>query len=203
MAGDAWIIGASMTKFGRYPDKDSIDLASEAALDALTDAGATIHDIQILAAGSLMEASNMLGQRLQKQIGQTGIPVYNVANACATGATAVRTGIMAIKAGEADMALAVGVEQMGKMGLLGSAGQARSAPKGYRALGSLRLGDAGGGHPRDPAHAGRLRPGGHGLRLAPRRGRASSSSPRWPRRTTPIRRSTPWPSTARSSASTR
>src|SRR6202142_1177010 len=135
MAGDAWIIGASMTKFGRYPDKDSIDLASEAVLAALDDAGATIHDIQILAAGSLMEASNMLGQRLQKQIGQTGIPVYNVANACATGATAVRTGIMAIKAGEADMALAVGVEQMGKMGLLGSAGQARSAPKGFEPSG--------------------------------------------------------------------
>jgi acetyl-CoA acetyltransferase len=135
MAGDAWIIGASMTKFGRYPDKDSIDLASEAALAAMDDAGATIHDIQILAAGTLLEASNMFGQRLQKQIGQTGIPVYNVANACATGATAVRTGIMAIKAGEADMALAVGVEQMGKMGLLGSAGQARSAPKGFEPSG--------------------------------------------------------------------
>ena len=92
MAENIWIVGASMTKFGRYPDKDSIDLASEVALDALADAGATIHDIQILAVGCLMEASNMLGQRLQKQIGQTGIPVYNVANACATGATAVRTG---------------------------------------------------------------------------------------------------------------
>src|SRR5271165_7188941 len=135
MAGDAWIIGASMTRFGRYPDKDSIDLASEAALAALSDAGATIHDIQILAAGSLMEASNMLGQRLQKQIGQTGIPVYNVANACATGATAVRTGILAIKAGEAAMALAVGEEQMGKLGLLGSAGQARSAPTGFEQSG--------------------------------------------------------------------
>src|SRR5271168_2838725 len=119
MAGDAWIIGASMTKFGRYPDKDSIDLASEATLAALADAGATIHDIQILAAGSLMEASNMLGQRLQKQIGQTGIPVYNVANACATGATALRTAIMAVKAGEVKYGLAVGVEKLSGAGLLG------------------------------------------------------------------------------------
>jgi len=134
-ADDVWIIGASMTRFGRYPDKDSIDLASDAALDALADAGATIHDIDVLAAGSLMEASNMLGQRLQKQVGQTGIPVYNVANACATGATAVRTGILAIKAGEADMALAVGVEQMGKMGLLGSAGRERSAPSSFEPSG--------------------------------------------------------------------
>ena len=49
-----------------------------------------------------------IGQQLQKQIGQTGIPVYNVANACATGATALRTAIMAVKAGEADYGLAVG-----------------------------------------------------------------------------------------------
>ena len=131
MPDNVWIIGASMTRFARYPDQDSIDLASTATLDALGDAGMSIFDVGILAAGSLMEASNMLGQRLQKQIGQTGIPVYNVANACATGATAVRTGILAIKAGEADVALAVGVEQMGKMGLLGPAGQARAAPSGY------------------------------------------------------------------------
>ena len=32
-----------------------------------------------------------IGQQSQKQIGQTGIPIYNVVNACATGATAVRT----------------------------------------------------------------------------------------------------------------
>src|SRR5579862_4838951 len=131
MAQDVWIIGASMTKFGRYPDKDSIDLASEAVLAALDDAGATIHDMQILAAGSLMEASNMLGQRIQKQIGQTGIPVYNVANACATGATAFKAVLTAIKAGEATMGLAVGSEQMGKAGMLGAAGRARTEKKEF------------------------------------------------------------------------
>src|SRR5207302_11133792 len=88
-------------------------------LAALDDGDVSIFDMGILAVGSLFEANAMLGQRLQKQIGQTGIPVYNVANACATGATAVRTVLMAIKAGEADMGLAVGVEKMGKAGLLG------------------------------------------------------------------------------------
>ena len=33
----------------------------------------------------------MAYQQIQKQIGQTGIPVFNVSNACATGATALRT----------------------------------------------------------------------------------------------------------------
>ena len=79
----------------------------------------------MLAAGNLMGAAAGIGQQLQKQIGQTGIPVYNVANACATGATALRTAIMAIKAGECDMGLAVGVEKLAGAGLLGGGGQSQ------------------------------------------------------------------------------
>jgi acetyl-CoA acyltransferase len=124
-----------MTRFGRYPDKDLIDLGADAALDALDDGGVTIHDMDVLGAGSLFEAMSGVGQRLQKQIGQTGIPVYNVANACATGATAVRTVSMAIKSGEADMGLVVGMEQMGKQGLLGGAGKARSDKHVYEPAG--------------------------------------------------------------------
>ena len=121
-----WILGTSMTKFGRYADKDLIDLAAQASLGALDDGGVTMADMDVLAAGCLYEANGGVGQRLQKQLGQTGIPVFNVANACATGATAVRTVMMAIKAGEAQMGLAVGVEQMGKMGMLGADRAARS-----------------------------------------------------------------------------
>jgi acetyl-CoA acetyltransferase len=119
MADDVWILGISMTKFGKHPDKDAVDLASEAALAALADGGVAMKDMGVLAAGNLMAASAGIGQQLQKQIGQTGIPVFNVANACATGATALRTAIMAVKAGEADMGLAVGVEKLAGAGLLG------------------------------------------------------------------------------------
>ena len=129
MANSVWILGASMTKFGRYPGKDLVDLGAEAARDALADAGATIHDMQVMGVGNLGEAGGMVGQRIQKQIGQTGIPVYNVANACATGASAVRTVHLTIAAGEADMGIAIGVEQMGKAGLLGSARRARGDGK--------------------------------------------------------------------------
>jgi len=116
MAEDVWILGITMTKFGKHPDKDVIDLASEAAIGALKDGGVTIKDMGLLAYGNLVGQS--MGQMLQKQIGQTGIPVYNVSNACATGATALRTAIMAIKAGECDMGLAVGVEKLAGAGLL-------------------------------------------------------------------------------------
>src|SRR3954451_20960457 len=118
MANDIWILGIDMTKFGKHPDKDTVDLAAEAAMGALQDGGVTMRDMGVLAAGNLMGAAAGLGQQLQKQIGQTGIPVYNVANACATGATALRTAIMAIKAGETEMGLAVGVEKLAGAGLL-------------------------------------------------------------------------------------
>ncbi len=126
MSDDVWILGIKMTKFGKHPDKDTVDLASEAALGALADGGVTMKDMGVLAAGCLMQANAGIGQQLQKQIGQTGIPVYNVANACATGATALRTAIMAVKSGECDMGLAVGVEKLAGAGLLGGGGRAKS-----------------------------------------------------------------------------
>ena len=123
---ETWIVGIRMTKFGKHADKDTVDLAAEAATSALSDAGVTMADIGVIAAGNLMAANAGIGQQLQKQIGQTGIPVYNVANACATGATALRTAIMAVKAGEVRYGLAVGVEKLSGAGLLGGAGKKKN-----------------------------------------------------------------------------
>jgi acetyl-CoA acetyltransferase len=137
-----WILGIKMTKFGKHPDKDTVDLAAEATMAALADAGVRMKDMGVLAAGNLIGGGLGIGQQLQKQVGQTGIPVYNVANACATGATALRTAIMAVKAGECDFGLAVGVEKLAGAGLL--AGKDRKVddatwqPKGrYGAVASV------------------------------------------------------------------
>jgi acetyl-CoA acyltransferase len=134
MAEDVWILGISMTKFGKHPDEDTIDLAAQAAFGALADAGIGMRDVGVLAAGCLTGGGSAFGQQLQKQIGQTGIPVYNVANACATGATALRVAIMAVKAGETDYGMAVGVEKLSGAGLLGASGRKKQgdtwAPEG-------------------------------------------------------------------------
>jgi acetyl-CoA acyltransferase len=113
---DVWVLGIHMTKFGKHPDKDIVDLSSEAVLGALADGGVEMKDIGVIGAGNLIGGGS--GQQLQKQLGQTGIPVYNVSNACATGATALRVAVMAIKAGETDMGLAYGVEKLAGAGLL-------------------------------------------------------------------------------------
>jgi acetyl-CoA acyltransferase len=132
MSDDAvWIIGTHMTKFGRVPEKDLIDLASGTALASLQDGQLAMRDLQVLAVGNQFDAILGLAQRVQKQVGQTGIPAFNVTNACATGASAVRVVHLAIKSGEADLGMAIGVEQMGKAGLLGPAGQAATAPAAF------------------------------------------------------------------------
>src|SRR5438105_11151503 len=142
MADDVFILGINMTKFGKHPDKDTVDLGAQAARAALKDGGVAMKDMGILAAGNLMGAGG-IGQQLQKQIGQTGIPVYNVSNACATGATALRTVVMAGKARECDMGLAGGVEKLAGAGLLGAGGQPKAdadtwTPTGrYGAVGSV------------------------------------------------------------------
>lgn len=134
MSEDVYIVGIDMIRFGRYPDRTVPGLAAEAALLALDDAGLAIKDMQALFCGNLGQANGMVGQRMLAEVGQTGIPVTNVANACATGATAFRDAWMSIKAGVYDTVLAVGVEQMGK-GLLGGASGA--SPEGLIGSGTM------------------------------------------------------------------
>jgi acetyl-CoA acetyltransferase len=90
--------------------------------------------MQALYCGNVAQSREMIGQRMLGEIGQTGIGVTNVANACATGATAFRDGWMAVKAEEYDLVLTVGVEQMGK-GLLG--GGAEVSPEGLIGSGTM------------------------------------------------------------------
>ncbi|NNL87077.1 MAG: thiolase family protein [Myxococcales bacterium] len=115
---DVYILGIKMTKFGKHRDKDVLDLASEATLAALEDGGVSMNQMGVIAAGNLMGGATPIAQLIQKQCGQTGIPAYNVSNACATGATALRVACMSVKAGESDFGLAVGVEKLAGAGLL-------------------------------------------------------------------------------------
>ncbi|WP_395652686.1 thiolase family protein [Brevundimonas sp.] len=112
MSNDIYLVGTDMIRFGRFEDATPPKLAAQAALMALADCGLSMKDVQALYSGNCSET--MVGQRTLQLIGQTGIPVVNVTNACATGATAFREAWIAIKAGLYDVVLAVGAEKMGK-----------------------------------------------------------------------------------------
>jgi acetyl-CoA acetyltransferase len=111
-----------MIKYGRYPDKTVADLASEAVIAALKDADMTMKDIQMVGSGNL---SSPVGQAIMRNVGQTGVPVVNVTNACATGSTACREAYFSVASGAYDVAMGIGSEQMGKAGLLGGGGGRR------------------------------------------------------------------------------
>ncbi len=126
---DVYVVGIDMLKFQKAGTGPAIDLlGAKAALMALDDCGLKIQQMEALYCGNLGQANAMVGQRVLQQIGQTGIPVVNTANACATGATAFREAWMSIKAGVYDVVLAVGVEKMGG-GLLGGGGGGSGIPK--------------------------------------------------------------------------
>lgn len=112
MRNDVYIVGIDMIRFGRFEDAKPETLAAEAALLALDDCDQSITDVQAIYAGTCN--GTMMGQRMLHYIGQTGVPIVNVTNACATGATAFREAWIAIKSGLYDTCLAVGAEKMGK-----------------------------------------------------------------------------------------
>ena len=92
---DVYIIGIDMIPFQRNTDRTVQQLGGDAALLAALDRCARPHpliDMQALYCGNLLQASASVGQRVMHEIGETGIPVVNTANACATGATAFREG---------------------------------------------------------------------------------------------------------------
>ena len=112
MSDDVYIIGIDMVPFTRRSGRTAGQLGAAAALLALDDCGLSIKDVQALYCGNVLRSHLMIGQRVLHEIGETGIPVINVVNACATGATAFREGVVAIRSGMCDIVLAVGVEQM-------------------------------------------------------------------------------------------
>ncbi|MEJ2410597.1 MAG: thiolase family protein [Novosphingobium sp.] len=114
---DIYVVGVGMTPFGRMPDKDIKTLTNEAVSAALADAGieATALEAAYFANASQghMEKQHMIrGQIALRSMGIGQIPVINVENACASGSSALNLAVNFLKAGEGDIALAVGAEKM-------------------------------------------------------------------------------------------
>ncbi|CAG9530283.1 unnamed protein product [Cercopithifilaria johnstoni] len=111
-----YVIGVGMTKFtkpGSVPNLDYPDMVKEAVNKALSDAKLQYSDVEQAAVGYIY-GGTCCGQRALYEIGLTGIPIYNVNNACASGSTAVYLSKLCIEGGHADVALAVGFEKMKK-----------------------------------------------------------------------------------------
>src|SRR3984885_3391081 len=114
MRDDVFITGAAMTVFGRH-ERSMQDLAQEAVLGALKDAGIDRTQVQAMYNANVY-GGMVLGQVLMRDLGITGPALYNVENACASGATAVHLARQALQLGVHDTVLVWGVEQLTRLG---------------------------------------------------------------------------------------
>jgi len=108
------IIGIGMIDWGELWDKSLRDMAVEAALNCLDDAGVDKVDAVTVGAmsGGLFNAQEHLASIVTDYLGQRFIPSTRVESACASGGLAVKTAYMEIASGLSEVALAVGVEKM-------------------------------------------------------------------------------------------
>lgn len=111
---DVAVIGIGMTKFGDHWQSGLRDLAAEAGLKALKDAGVDKVDSIYVGnmSGGQFSGQEHVGSLVADYLGLTPVRATRVESACASGGLAVRQGFAEIAAGLADLVLVIGVEKM-------------------------------------------------------------------------------------------
>jgi acetyl-CoA acetyltransferase len=118
---DAWIVGSVSTAFGRLRDRTVKDLTREAVTGALRDAGMAdagrVEATWFGNCGMWVDGQGSIrGQVCLTPLVREGwfperTPVINVEAGCATATLALHGAWLAVRAGQYDVALAVGVEK--------------------------------------------------------------------------------------------
>jgi acetyl-CoA acetyltransferase len=104
---DVAIVGIGIHPFGRH-DLSGMEQGVVAARAAMADAGISWGDVQYAFGGS-HAAGN--ADTMVSKLGLTGVPFINVSNGCATGGSALISAYNAIKAGAADVVMAIGFDK--------------------------------------------------------------------------------------------
>jgi len=154
-ARDVCIVGAGATRFGELFDLGYHDLAVDAALAALDDAGIDRGEIEAgwlgTATPNVSGLDGDAGTDLAEPLGLRNVPVTRVANYCTSGMEAVRAGALAVAGGAYDTVLCAGVEKMRDVPARGSLlarhvvdthpmlAKGRSAPGQFGLLGTRYL----------------------------------------------------------------
>ena len=111
------IVGAGMTRFGKYADRGLKELSREAVTSALEAAGVDKDALEVAivgnaAAGVITGQECIRAQVVLREMGIDEIPMVNTENACASSSTAFQLAWLYVASGMYDVALALGVEKM-------------------------------------------------------------------------------------------
>lgn len=119
MTGKVGVVGIGHAKFGKRNDATLRELAYEAVIPALEDAGVTTADIDASVIGVAVDslaAQVSPAALIHDYVGLGNKPMFRVEAACATGSAAVRTAWSLIKAGLAEVVMVIGAETMTHFG---------------------------------------------------------------------------------------
>ena len=111
------VIGIGNTRYGVIKDRSFLDLAVEAGKKAMADAGITPDGVEAFYLGNYAGSDFINQNHLAPYVGaalglRRDIPCTHIENACASGGSAFREGIIAIGSGTAGKVLVIGVEKM-------------------------------------------------------------------------------------------
>jgi acetyl-CoA acetyltransferase len=109
------ITGVGITDFGRFPDLNEEVMAQYAIRQALSDAGIAISDVQAFYCGNAL-GGMLPGQRALREMNTDGGAVYNVDNACSSGATALNLALQALRAGQYETVVVFGMDHLSSLG---------------------------------------------------------------------------------------
>ncbi|HXG65411.1 MAG TPA: thiolase family protein, partial [Blastocatellia bacterium] len=84
---EVYVLGVGLHPFGRFGEKDVIEIGREAVVAALADAGIPWKRVEAAYCGTVF-AGPMAGNKALARVGLTGIPIMNLENACASGGSA-------------------------------------------------------------------------------------------------------------------
>ena len=111
-----YIVGVGSTTFGKHSGESIESLAVAAAVDALLESTVDREQIGALYLGNFisgpLNGKEILAGIVADRIGLQNIPCTKVEGACASGGIAFRHACMAVASGDAEAAIAVGVETM-------------------------------------------------------------------------------------------
>lgn len=115
---DVAVIGLGMHPWGKFKEKSVNELARVAVEAALEDAGVQWKEIEAVTAASSRFSGGrgwgLNGNDFVDDMGQTGIPVYNMSAGCAAGANAFNVGYSLVAGGMHDIVLVAGAEKLPK-----------------------------------------------------------------------------------------
>jgi acetyl-CoA acetyltransferase len=111
------VVGVGSTAFGRFEEASVRTLTTRAVAEALADASCPVGAVEAAffanATGGALDGQHCVaGEIALESAGLHGVPVVNVENACASGATALHMAYAYVEAGLAGVVLVAGVEKM-------------------------------------------------------------------------------------------